>query len=131
MDDATALLARQLRLASVRNAYLSGNISEAQATKYLQGPISPGGENVDDSRFLHEPAPLMHTPGGMWLVEEETEHEYLERVLVAVEAGQLPSEPGLHIIDVIHDEWCAVFEGGQCNCDPELRVCRLDNSSRQ
>ncbi len=39
------------------------------------------------------------------------------------------SHPELHgrddiAIDTCHDEWCAMYDGQPCNCDPEIRLCR-------
>lgn len=47
-------LARQLRLAVVRNVYLQGNITEEQAKWCLSGPLSPLDSEsiVDDSELL-------------------------------------------------------------------------------
>nr|MBC7245426.1 hypothetical protein [Chloroflexota bacterium] len=39
-----------------------------------------------------------------------------------VETGQLPMMVGVHDVDVYHDDWCAIFRGGWCNCDPWIRV---------
>lgn len=29
---------------------------------------------------------------------------------------------GFHDIDVFHDDWCAMLQGGICNCNPDVRV---------
>jgi hypothetical protein len=35
--------------------------------------------------------------------------------------GETPSV-GLSDVDIAHDDWCAVYTGGYCNCDPDIRV---------
>ena len=45
-------------------------------------------------------------------------HNYLERILRYLEQTTLKS--GGHI-KVSHDDWCAVFKGGGCNCNPDVR----------
>lgn len=37
----------------------------------------------------------------------------------AILAGMLkPGEMG--IIEVQHDDWCGIFKGGECNCNPDI-----------
>jgi len=36
--------------------------------------------------------------------------------------GALPRTVGVHQITVDHDEWCGLFEGQRCNCEPEIRL---------
>lgn len=49
-----------------------------------------------------------------------TEHNYLAKVL-EIGLAIAPGSP-LRDIDVKHDEWCDVFHGGFCNCDPDVRL---------
>jgi hypothetical protein len=37
--------------------------------------------------------------------------------------GQIPRDlpAGLHEVDVLHDDWCAIFRGNPCNCEPIVR----------
>lgn len=40
----------------------------------------------------------------------------------AVEAVARGAQPGkVTHIDVYHDDWCAVFSGGACNCTPIVK----------
>jgi hypothetical protein len=39
-----------------------------------------------------------------------------------VAEGKIPLKPGLLHIGVAHDDWCAIFKGGFCNCDPDILV---------
>jgi hypothetical protein len=38
---------------------------------------------------------------------------------------QAASQPpkGVYFADIYHDDWCAIFRGQPCNCEPELRYC--------
>jgi len=32
-------------------------------------------------------------------------------------------KPGtLSVFDVLHDDWCQIFNGADCNCDPDVRL---------
>ena len=46
-------------------------------------------------------------------------HNYAKKLLRYVEQTTLKS--GERHIKVSHDDWCAFFTGGVCNCDPEIR----------
>ncbi len=47
-------------------------------------------------------------------------HKYLSRLLqFAPDLAELPGRVG-HIL-VSHDDWCAFFNDGVCNCDPDIR----------
>lgn len=26
--------------------------------------------------------------------------------------------PGVYVVDVAHDDWCMIWNGGACNCEP-------------
>ncbi len=30
--------------------------------------------------------------------------------------------PGIHHVDVYHDDWCASNRGGRCDCEPIVRL---------
>jgi hypothetical protein len=46
-----------------------------------------------------------------------------EHRLVAA-AGNLG--PGVHHATVEHDGWCAIYQGGQCNCVPNITISGPD-----
>src|SRR5690242_7812286 len=46
---------------------------------------------------------------------------YLHRVTTALGNGAKPM-PGVHLATIEHDHWCAIFEGGDCNCSPNISV---------
>lgn len=42
---------------------------------------------------------------------------------LAILASTVAGKPGLHEVDVMHDDWCDMLKGkGTCNCDPEVRL---------
>lgn len=46
-----------------------------------------------------------------------TAHNYLARLCaVAVQAER----GAVTFVDVRHDDWCDIYDGGFCNCDPEI-----------
>jgi hypothetical protein len=58
-----------------------------------------------------------------------TEHNYLRKLRKLHAEGKGPHGPGLWHTDIRHDEWCGVFRGGRCNCDPDIRF--VDNATWQ
>lgn len=40
-------------------------------------------------------------------------------------AGQL-KPGGVTIVQVRHDNWCAIFKGGECNCHPLMNYETVD-----
>ena len=52
---------------------------------------------------------------------EPHQHNYRLKIDRLTAAGKLSAEKGkLHDLGIAHDEWCASFKGGFCNCDPEI-----------
>jgi hypothetical protein len=47
-------------------------------------------------------------------------HNYFEKLIKLVEEGKVI--PGLSEVAVYHDDWCAVYRGGYCDCDPEVKI---------
>jgi hypothetical protein len=42
---------------------------------------------------------------------------YMEQNLKIVDEIQAP---GLRHVQVLHDDWCKIFRGAACNCDPKV-----------
>jgi hypothetical protein len=36
--------------------------------------------------------------------------------------GVLPLDVGVHEVMILHDDWCGMFTGKRCNCDPHIRL---------
>ncbi len=50
-------------------------------------------------------------------------HNYLKKLLALYQAGKLTLPgPGLYRLEVQHDDSCQIFQGGVCNCDPDLVI---------
>lgn len=50
------------------------------------------------------------------------EHHYVTKIAAMAHAGLLPTDVGLHMLDVAHDEWCGYFAGQHCDCDPDIAL---------
>jgi hypothetical protein len=47
-------------------------------------------------------------------------HNYYEKLMKLVEESKVP--PGqVTNVDICHDDWCGIYEGGYCNCEPEIK----------
>lgn len=49
-------------------------------------------------------------------------HEYLRRIAIAGELNLLPiARSEVADVEVLHDDWCAVYQQKECNCDPVIK----------
>jgi hypothetical protein len=51
-------------------------------------------------------------------------HNYLKKLWKLHQEGKL--DPALCKTDIYHDDWCGIYAGGYCNCDPEIEVRKID-----
>lgn len=49
-------------------------------------------------------------------------HNYMKKLNQMIQADELPEITGLADVCIQHDDWCRIFRGGECNCDPTLTV---------
>lgn len=50
---------------------------------------------------------------------------YIPKLIAAFEAGAIP--PGsVGEALILHDDWCAIYEGGRCDCNPEIHMISRD-----
>lgn len=49
---------------------------------------------------------------------KKAKHNYHDKVMEVALTSDLGA--GLHIVNVCHDDWCGIFKGGCCNCNPEV-----------
>ena len=54
-------------------------------------------------------------------VDEPAKHNYMKKLLKLQAEGKLP-KVGIHDVSVAHDDWCQVYKGGYCNCDPDIKL---------
>ena len=47
---------------------------------------------------------------------------YVQKLHYLSRIGALPRDVGLPMLDVAHDDWCGIFAGQRCNCDPDITV---------
>ena len=54
----------------------------------------------------------------------------LRRVSRPVANDENPLEPGrVGVMLIAHDDWCAHFKGGECDCDPDVELRRVDTAT--
>ena len=61
---------------------------------------------------------VTRTPEGVLIVGDAPGGNY--RAEMIRQGLELP--PGLHHMDIYHDDWCSIFRGGLCDCDPDIVV---------
>ena len=61
--------------------------------------------------------------GGHGAAGQPLRHTYM-RKLLQDQAMLLPARPTYALIK--HDNWCAVWQGGYCNCEPEIEYTFAD-----
>lgn len=52
------------------------------------------------------------------------EHTYLMRLLDLHQEGKIPAG-SWHHVDVYHDDWCGIYRGDFCDCNPDIRLTRM------
>ena len=50
-------------------------------------------------------------------------HNYVKKLLALHRQGKINS-PNVFGIDIYHDDWCGVYRGQYCNCNPEIKLRR-------
>ncbi len=54
---------------------------------------------------------------------DPTRHNYFQKLMALCEQGRV--KPGVTCVDVYHDDWCGIYRGDYCNCNPEVRLYEL------
>lgn len=49
-------------------------------------------------------------------------HNYLRKLRYLMRVGALPYTVGLHQLTIFHDDWCGIYQGKRCNCNPDIRL---------
>lgn len=55
---------------------------------------------------------------------KETRSSYLEKLLQLFAEGKF--RPGVHEIEIQHNDTCSIWSGGACDCDPEIMLVVKD-----
>ena len=54
--------------------------------------------------------------------------KYLKKILQRISSKQLV--PGtISMIRVYHDDWCAIYKGNPCNCNPDIDMGELQGKN--
>jgi hypothetical protein len=48
-------------------------------------------------------------------------HNYYKKLLKLYKAGKLRAA-SLSLVDIYHDDWCGIYHGRYCNCDPDIKI---------
>lgn len=56
--------------------------------------------------------------------ENKAPHNYRAAINKAAAAGKFDMvKPGtVQTLEIQHDDWCAIFKGGECNCSPTMEL---------
>ena len=52
---------------------------------------------------------------------DPTKHNYYKKLMKLYEQGRIPTA-SLTEVDIFHDDWCGVYSGEYCNCDPDIKL---------
>ena len=44
---------------------------------------------------------------------------YMKKVIKVIEKATA-KKPGVYHVNIYHDDWCACYRGGECNCNPDV-----------
>ncbi len=47
---------------------------------------------------------------------------YIRKLLKMAATGEVSLAPRVQLVEVAHDDGCAIFRGATCDCDPAIRV---------
>ena len=53
------------------------------------------------------------------------QHNYLKKLLRLQAQGALPLTAGVHDVAIAHDDWCGIYRGKHCHCDPDITLKTL------
>jgi hypothetical protein len=54
-------------------------------------------------------------------MQDPTKHNYYKKLIQMFQQGKLPTA-SVSDVDIAHDDWCAIYSGGYCDCDPDIRI---------
>ena len=53
------------------------------------------------------------------------EHNYKTKIKSMIENGDLPEGASLSTLNVYHDDFCSIFYGKKCDCNPTIKLDKL------
>jgi hypothetical protein len=60
---------------------------------------------------------------------DPTRHNYYRKLMELQRRGRIPAA-SLAEVDICHDDWCGVYEGNYCDCDPDVRLRPLSGGGK-
>jgi len=48
---------------------------------------------------------------------------YMGKILAA---SNLAKPGKIYVTKILHDDWCEKLKGGECNCDPEIKMVEVN-----
>ncbi len=59
------------------------------------------------------------------------EPNYLKPLCWLLATGVIAPKPGeVRFVEVAHDDWCAIFKGEPCDCEPEIGLGPVEAKPR-
>jgi hypothetical protein len=59
-------------------------------------------------------------------------HNYLKKLERLQHEGKVPAEKGKsYDAKIAHDDWCHVYNGGECNCDPAISFVEITEKNSE
>jgi hypothetical protein len=49
------------------------------------------------------------------------QHNYYDKLMKLIETTTFPAGR-ITDVDIYHDDWCGIYRGGYCDCDPEIQL---------
>jgi hypothetical protein len=57
-------------------------------------------------------------------------HNHKKKLFESYRRGTLPLNPGKKLsMTVAHDDWCLIYVGRECNCDPDITLVEVTNKN--
>ena len=53
--------------------------------------------------------------------DKPEKHNYIRKLRRLQKQGKIPKGE-VTDVDIAHDDWCKIFTGGYCNCNPEITL---------
>jgi hypothetical protein len=51
-------------------------------------------------------------------------HNYYKKLKKLFDQGKIPTMSA-QLVEIYHDDWCAIYRGKYCNCDPDIKLRNL------
>jgi hypothetical protein len=58
-------------------------------------------------------------------------HNYLKKIQALLKQSRTPWQPRHYSMGIAHDDWCQIYLGGPCNCDPDISIIEVTAANRE